>query len=326
VEPDYLPEPDDLWWSWVALAALHRATGDPRCRYHVHGQVLHLELDDGSWIRMQRTLGSRTTLWGRSSRAPAALTDPRTLAPDWALTAATQDREPSFVVWHAHGEWDSSTPGTDEGAVHLLRPLLTVDPRVVDLVRSGAVTPEQLRPYAHGEHLDAAAEVALLASADLDPAPPPSAVHSRLRDQIHGQMRDTHETERVLMQRPPTLVQWSRVNGPSVPFEYAVMIIRDRFVPAPTNTHLPAPAERSLGNVLRTLHREEASEEYGAWLFARVTSDGVVVGFDRAFDSWPEWFRLQRSSEGPSLEDLSWEMWQRDRHWRPAWASLLPRR
>ena len=99
-------------------------------------------------------------------------------------------------------------------------------------------------------------------------------------------------------------MQWSRVNGPAVPFEYVVMITRDRLVAAPTNSRLPAPAERSLANVLRALHREEANEEYGAWMFARVTSDGVVVGFDRAFDSWPWWFQLHDSSEGPSLEDL----------------------
>jgi hypothetical protein len=110
-----------------------------------------------------------------------------------------------------------------------------------------------------------------------------------------------------------------------VPFEYAVLVTRDRVSTAPTNTLLPEPAETTLTNVLLTLHREEANEESGAWLFARVTSDGVVVRFDRAFDSWPEWYQVNHASEGPSLEDLAWEMWQRDREWRPAWASLLPR-
>ena len=119
-------------------------------------------------------------------------------------------------------------------------------------------------------------------------------------------------------------MQWSRINGPGVPFEYAVMAVRDRITPAPTNTRLPAPAQRSLTNVLRNLHREEASEESGAWLFARVTSDGVVVRFDRAFDSWPAWYQVQHASQGPSLDDLAWEMGQRAPQWRPTWASLLP--
>ena len=128
----------------------------------------------------------------------------------------------------------------------------------------------------------------------------------------------------MLMRRPPALVQWSRINGPGVPFEYAVMAVRDRITPAPTNTRLAAPAERTLTNVLRNLHSQEASEQSGAWLFARVTSDGVVVRLDRAFDSWPAWYQVQHASEGPSLDDLAWEMRQRDPLWQPAWASLLP--
>jgi hypothetical protein len=101
--------------------------------------------------------------------------------------------------------------------------------------------------------------------------------------------------------------------------------MRDRISPAPTNTRLPAASERSLTNVLSTLHREEATEESGAWLFARVTSDGVVVRFDRAFDSWPEWYQVHHANQGPSLDDLAWEMAQRAHEWQPAWASLLPR-
>ncbi len=132
--------------------------------------------------------------------------------------------------------------------------------------------------------------------------------------------------DRMLMQRPPSLVQWSRINGPAIAFEYAVMVMRDKITPAPTNTRLPAPIVRTLTNVVRSLHREEASEESGAWLFARVTSDGVGVRFDRAFDSWPEWFQLHHASDGPTLDDLAWEMGQRVPQWRPTWASLLPRR
>ena len=323
VEPEELPDAEDLWWSWVVLAALHRAAGDDACRFDDHQVLLALDGPEGSWLRMQRPHGRRAVLWGRSASAPSTRRDVRRGAPDWALSAATEDRPPSFLAWHVHGEWDTSAPCDDEGALHLLRPLLTVDPRAVELVRSGDASAETLAAYAHGEHLEEAAELVRRAGA---PAPRRSrgTVGVRLRDQIHGQMRDAQEADRMLMQRPPTLVYWSRINGPAVPFEYAVMVMRDRLSPAPTNTRLPAASQRSLTNVLGTLHREEATEESGAWLFARVTSDGVVVRFDRAFDSWPEWYQVQHASEGPSLDDLAWEMHQRDPLWRPAWASLLP--
>jgi hypothetical protein len=323
VEPDDLPDAEDLWWSWVVLAALHRAVGNDACRFSAKDMVLALDSDDGSWLRMQRTHGSRMVLWGRSAMAPPSPPDARRGVPDWALSDATEERRPTFLAWHAHGEWDTSSPCHDEGAIHLLRPLLTVDPRIVALSRDGRLTPAELAAYAHGEHLEEAAEIARLASS-LAPRTSRGSVRSRLRDQIHDQMRDTEDVDRELMQRPPVLVQWSRANGPGVPFEYAVMVVRDRIVPSPVNSPLRLPVVRTLTNVLRSLHEEEASEESGAWLFARVTSDGVVVRFDRAFDSWPAWYQVRHSSQGPSLEGLSWEMAQRAPSWRPAWASLLP--
>jgi len=322
VEPDDLPDAEDLWWSWVVLAALHRAAGDETCRFEPDQVVLALDGADGSWLRMQRPHGRRTVLWGRSTLAPESPPDARRGAPDWALTEATEEPTPTFLAWHAHGEWDLSAPH-DEGAVHLLRPLLTVDPRAVELVRSGDATPESLASYADGDQLDAAVELVRQAHAE-GPSSARGLVGSRLRDQIHGQMRDSSETDRMLMRRPPALVQWSRINGPGVPFEYAVMTVRDRITPSPTNTRLATPAERTLTNVLRNLHSQEASEQSGAWLFARVTSDGVVIRLDRAFDSWPAWYQVQHASEGPSLDDLAWEMRQRDPLWQPAWASLLP--
>ena len=168
-----------------------------------------------------------------------------------------------------------------------------------------------------------AAELVLAAAAE----PPPvsaGSVRSRLRHQIHDQMRESSETDRMLMRRPPILVQWSRINGPSVPFEHAVLAVRRGFRPCATNTPLPETAEHTLTNVLRSLHTEEASEDSGAWLFARVVSDGVVISVDRAFDSWPRWYPTAHVSQGPALEDLAWEMSQRQPQWRPAWASLLP--
>jgi hypothetical protein len=322
VEPEELPDAEDLWWSWVVLAALHRAVGDDSCRFDPDELVLALDAADGSWLRMQHSHGRRAALWGRSAVAPSSPYDARSGAPDWALTEATEERRPTFLAWYAHAEWDTSAPCNDEGAIHLLRPLLTVDPRAVALVRAGQASPETLACYAHGEHLEEAVELVRLAGADA-PRRPRGSVGFRLRDQIHGQMRDAPETDRMLMQRPPSLVQWSRINGPGIPFEYAVMVIRDRIVPAPTNTHMPEPAVNSLTNVLGSLHRDEASEESGAWLFARVTSDGVGVRFDRAFDSWPPWYQVHHTSDGPSLEDLAWEMGQRTQQWLPAWASLL---
>ena len=323
MEPDELPDVEDLWWSWVVLAALHRAAGDTSCRLDSRSLVLSLDNADDSWLRMRRTHRSRAVLWGRSALAPPSPPDARRGAPDWALSDATEERRPTFLAWYAHGEWDTNTSCPDEGALHLLRPLLTVDPRVVELGRHGKLTPEALKAYANGDHLQEATELVRLAGAD---APPTSvgSVHSRLRDQIHGQMRDAHEADRMLMQRPPSLVQWSRINGPAVPFRHAVLARQGQLTPARTNTRIPEPAARTLTNVLQTLHRDEGSEDSGAWLFARVSSDGVLVSFDRAFDSWPSWFEVRHPREGPSLEDLAWEMDQRTPAWRPTWASLLP--
>jgi len=323
VEIDELPEPADLWWSWVFLAALHRASDDPGCGFDPDHGVLHLTSTDGSWIRMQRVLRTRTTLWGRSAHAPPAPPDARHGAPDWAVTDATLTRRPSFMAWHAHGEWDHSSPADDAGAVHLLRPILTVDPEAVAAIRGGATDSATLAPWVDGPHLEEAAELVRLAATG-SPTRRLGAVRSRLRDQIHQQMHDAPERDRMLIQRPPGLVRWARVNGPGVPFEYAVMALRDRMSTSPYNSRLPESTVRSLGNVLGSLHREEAGTESGAWLFARVSSDGTLVSFDRAFDSWPAWYRVGHPGEGPGLEDLSWEMDQRAREWRPAWASLLP--
>jgi hypothetical protein len=322
VDPEDLPDAEDLWWSWVVLAALHRAVGDDACRFRAEDLLLSLDSAEG-WLRMQRTQGSRSVLWGSSELAPPSPPDASRGAPDWARSEATEERRPTFFAWHAHGEWDSTALGVDEGAIPLLRPLLTVDPRMVALGREGRLTPEELATYAHGDHLEEAAEIARLA-ATTAPRAPRGTVWSRLRGQIHDQMRDTEDIDRELMQRPPILVQWSRANGPGVPFEYAVMAVRGRIIPSPVSSPLPSNVVRSLTNVLRTLHQEEAGEESGAWLFARVTSDGVVIRFERAFDGWPPWYQVGHSSQGPSLNDLAWEMAQRTPSWRPPWASLLP--
>ena len=325
MEPEDLPEPEDLWWSWVVLAALHRSTGDKSCWLDADTGVLHLEAADGSWIRMQRSLGSRATLWGRSALAPDDPADAGREAPDWAVSDATRDRTPSFLAWHAHGEWDTSSPCEDEGAVHLLRPMLTVDPRAVESLRRPGAGAQTLERWTDGPHLDEAAELLRRAAhAAGASGPAGGAVQARLREQVHQQMRESRELDRMLIQRPPTLVQWSRVNGPRVPFEHAVMVVRHDLRPAATNTPLAPHALRTLSNVLAILHREESAEESGAWLFARVWHDGRLLSFDRAFDAWPPWFQVRHVSQGPSLPDLAWEMKQRSPQWRPAWARLLP--
>jgi hypothetical protein len=51
-----------------------------------------------------------------------------------------------------------------------------------------------------------------------------------------------------------------------------------------------------------------------------VRFDGARITLDRAFDSLPPWY----AGTGPTLRALSWEMQQRSRRWRPAWATLLP--
>ena len=192
VEPDELPDVEDLWWSWVVLAALHRqpvtppagstraALCSPWTRPTTRGCGCSVPTGPGPCSGVVR----------RSPR-PHRRT-PVAGAPDWALSDATEERRPTFLAWYAHGEWDTNTSCPDEGAVHLLRPLLTVDPRMVELGRQGQLTPEALEAYAHGDHLQEATELVRLAGAD---APPTSvgSVHSRLRDQIHGQMRDTHD-------------------------------------------------------------------------------------------------------------------------------------
>ena len=310
MEPEDLPDAEDLWWSWVVLAALHRAVGNDACRFHAKELLLTLDSADG-WLRMQRTHGSRSVLWGRSALAPDSPPDARRTAPDWALSDATEERRPTFLAWHAHGEWDSSALGVDEGAVHLLRPLLTVDPRIVALGREGRLTPDELAAYAHGEHLEEAAEIARLASATA-PRTSRGSVWSRLRDQIHDQMRDTEDVDRELMQRPPILVQWSRANGPGVPFEYDVMAVRGRII--------PSPAELTAAHPRGPLAHQRAADPAPGGGQRGVRAPGCSPGSPPTA-SWSastapstagrRWYQVRHSSQGPSLDDLAWEMAQR---------------
>ena len=153
-------------WSWPHCTEQPATT---TCRLDSRSLVLSLDNPDDSWLRMRRTHRSRAVLWGRSARAPSSPPDARRGAPDWALSDATEERRPTFLAWYAHGEWDTNTSCPDEGALHLLRPLLTVDPRVVELGRHGRLTDETLEAYANGDHLQEATELVKLAGADAPP-------------------------------------------------------------------------------------------------------------------------------------------------------------
>lgn len=330
VEPEDIPLPRELWWSAVVLAALQRATAyadaTPGCRFERDTMLVALDLADGSWLRVQRCPGERYVLWGRSAMAPEAPLDARREAPDWALSRATDPGRPTFVAWWAHGEWDASSP-QDEGVPLLLRPLLTVNPHLVGLAATGALAAEDLAGAVPvvGTPSDLAAATSLLVDA-AGPAPrlTRGTRVSRLRDQVHQQMREATEADRMLLQQPPELVRWAQVHGPRRGFEHAVMVRRHELVEAPANTALPRAARRTLAHVLRDLHRQESAPDHGAWLFARVRSDGVVTRFDRAFDHWPSWWRVAHPAQGPTLDELAWEMGQRAPAWRPSWSSLLP--
>lgn len=332
MDPDALPDPQVLWWSAVTLAALQRASGRAQCRFEATTMVVRLDEPGRGWLRMQRCRGGRFVLWGRSSLAPAAPRDARRDAPDWALTPPTEDGRPTFLAWYAHGEWDL-TDDEDDGLPRLLRPWTSVDADLVAAARRGDLRAEHLRPdNLRPDTADADADDGALAAAlavtreAAGPAPAPSRgpVPVRLREQVHDQMREAPEADRMLLQQPPEVVAWARVHAPRGPFEHAVMVRRDEAVPAVTNTALPRAARSTLSNVLRDLRRKEADDEHGAWLFARVSGDGRLVRFDRAFDHWPAWWRVAHPAQGPSLDDLAWEMAQRSPAWRPGWASLLP--
>lgn len=323
MEPEELPDPQELWWSAVAHAALQRAVGHQRCGFEACSMVVALDQPGRGWVRLQRCRGGRFVLWGRSALAPVAPRDARRDAPDWTLTPATDEGRPTFVAWFAHGEWDL-TDDQDDGLAMLLRPWAAVDRDLVAAARRGDLGREQLRPHAvDDDALDAALVVVREAGG---PAPLLSRgpVRVRLRDQVHDQMREAVDADRMLLQQPPEVVAWAQVHAPRGRFEHAVVVRRHDLVPAVTNTALPRAARTALTNVLRDLHRKEAGDEHGAWLFARVSGDGRVVRFDRAFDHWPAWWRVVHPAQGPALDDLAWEMAQRSPAWRPGWATLLP--
>jgi hypothetical protein len=310
MEADDLASADDLWWSWAVLADAELLPEGATTEFDPDEHVLHYRLD-GAWASMQRIGGGRAVLWGRVAGpvrdAVTERVDVLAGASAWASTDAVwrsiRATRPGFLAWYSRDGWDSSTAGMFDGVVDLLAPLMRADPRLVASAKAGA-TDSALLKEAHG--------VAHVAAQ--------GTVRNRLREQIHRQMRDTVERDRGLPQRPTLLARWARIAEPRLPFEHVVLVDEGNLVAAGTGLPLPEATVLSLTNVLHELHRAEAGEESGAWILVRVRFDGARITLDRAFDSLPEWY----DGTPPTLRALSWEMHQRSRSWRPAWASLLP--
>ncbi|MFL6157605.1 MAG: hypothetical protein ACJ72D_16040, partial [Marmoricola sp.] len=228
-------------------------------------------------------------------------------APDWASSNAVwrsiRTTKPGFLAWYSRDGWDTSTHGMFDGVVDLLTPLLRADPHLVAQARDGSAS-EPLLVAAHG--------VAHVAAQ--------GAIRKRLRSQIHRQMRDTHDRDRGLPERPTLLARWLRVSNPGINFEHTVVVDEGELVPLGDSPWLPEAHQATLTNILRELHRDEAGEESGAWLAAQVRVSAGRITLARAFDSLPPWY----TAKGPTLRALSWEMQQRSPAWRPAWATLLP--
>lgn len=310
MEADDLASADDLWWSWAVLADSGPLPDGARGDLDTGDHVLHYRLGD-SWASMQRISGGRAVLWGRVADATRdAVTqriDVLAGAPDWASSDAVwrslRTTRPGFLAWYSRDGWETSTTGMFDGVVDLLSPLLRADPRLVAAAREGSTDSPMLR---------SAHDVAHVAAQ--------GSIRTRLREQIHRQMRDTAEHDRGLPERPTLLARWQRIADPRMPFVHTVLVDEGQLVTVTDHLPLSEAAEQSLTNVLHELHRDEAGEDSGAWLVARVCFDGTRITLDRAFDSLPEWY----TGPGPTLHTLSWEMQQRTRRWRPAWSTLLP--
>jgi hypothetical protein len=260
---------------------------------------------------MQRIGGGRAVIWGVAGGsvkdAISEHLDPLDGAPDWASSNAVwrsiRTQAPGFLAWYSRDGWDTSTTGMFDGVVDLLSPLLRGDPHDIAAARAGE-SGDPLLLAAHG--------VAHVAAQ--------GAIRNRLKSQIHRQMRDTCERDRGLPVRPTLLARWHRVSEPGIDFQHVVLVDQGELVPPAIDPRLGETLLVSLTNVLKELHRDEAGEESGGWLAARVQVAAGRITLERAFDSLPPWF----DGKGPTLRALTWEMKQRSTAWRPAWATLLP--
>jgi hypothetical protein len=310
MEADDLASADDLWWSWAVLADTDRLPAGATTDLDTTEHVLHYHLGD-SWASMQRIGGGRAVLWGRvAGAARDAVTERLDVldgAPDWASSDAVwrsiRTTRPGFLAWYSRDGWDTNTTGMFDGVVELLRPLLRSDPDLVAAAMAGTTDSALLRNARGVAHVAAQ-----------------GTVRNRLKEQIHRQMRDTVERDRGLPDRPTLLARWARIAEPRLPFEHTVLVDEGELVAITDHLPLSEATTQSLTNVLHELHRAEAGDDSGAWIVARVRFDGARITLDRAFDSLPDWY----AGSGPTLRALTWEMQQRNRRWRPAWATLLP--
>lgn len=320
---DSLPDPGELWWPFAVLAALDRARGQRVWTFDAGNRLLAYDGPEGGRIVMQRLYGRRLVLWGHG---PDESPGPQSWSgiPGWATSDAVRlwlrKQGATLLAWHHHNEWDGATPDTDAEAV--LAPLLNaeVPADLLAKARARKATLKDLEAALDGRG-DAERGLTVLQDATEEAAPLQGQVRHLLAGEIHAQMRSTRERDRMQPQRPAALVRWARVADVPPGFSFTVRAERGRLIPDPESDALSAQFRQQLLNVLEQLHVEEASEDAGAWLFARVSVDGPRVQFDRCYDSMPQWY----DDTPPTLEALEWEMTQRHRNYRPAWAKLLPR-
>lgn len=336
------PPADQLWRQWVLLAAGHEALRRTGCRLLADSSgatLAELYDDGGRWLRMRRVGSDRAVVWGRDGKSALSGDLLADEAPDWAVDDDTAARWAadgvSTVAWFRHGEW-TEVAACPSDAADLLAPALSYAglqewwsgavPGVPAKVLSQALAlpnTESLSDVLDPGAVQAA--LAVIRQAGRSRTQLSRATGVYLREEIYAQMRASSELGvRTAPKRPVLLRQWAKVNATSLPFRCAVYAESTpdgtTLAPADDNAGLGEPQSASLHNVLRELRADEAGEA-GAWLFARVISDGRQVSMERAFDSWPGWFRTRIK---PSLTSLAAEMERRTPRWRPPWAHLLP--
>ncbi len=339
-----LGTPAALWRRWVLLAAGRAALGERGCEIRRQDSCAHLDDGADAWLRMRRLGGNRAVVWGHH---PRLRPDERfrdellDTAPDWSydVDSAHAVRDVGFLGWYAQGSW-SSVPGALPAEVAEMLAPLGSDAVLADWWRAAwpdatdaslATVLDRPEGPALEDVLGSAAahragkQVALGRAWAGHPLSATATAH--LREQIHLQMRSSEELgDRGHPARPALLRQWARVNLTGAPFRHAVCAVGvergDGFVASATNSGLADAEQRSIDNVLMELRMSETDEKSGAWLFARVSSDGRSASVDRAYDTWPAWYVAPAG--GPTMASLHAEMDQRAPDWRPPWASLLP--
>lgn len=297
---------EDLWWALVTTYLRADLPDGVKLDFDDEHHVMSLEVD-GARLHMQRIRGDRAVMWSRVTFPASPDADLLDGAPDWVgsevVRTADGDDSPEFIAWYSHGEWDSN----DLGWWHANRDRFAI----LRTTHRGTIG-EAMR----GE-LDHPVAVAARGAA---PVNSQAGVRRRLARSVYDQMREAPEVDRGHPHQPMALVNWLRVARPH-PF-VALARVEHGVVRVVRSPRLPdVPTER-LTAVLQQLHRDEAADDSGAWLMARVAYDGRRITLQRAFDSLPRWY----DAEPPALDALTWEMRQRVPRWRPAWVRLLPER